>query len=188
METTLANFSLGTTGTIPLPPPGKKQSKGTRGPLKIKPEHQSASAKSVESQSSYAKRDDGILVEELKLPEIMLPNQSPTNRTESARDKEGNGTHKLTGNIVDTSRFEPKRQFLQGFQEAVTKKDQFTKKLLAGQFKGKSTYGPDGELKNELIFTTVDGLMWQSRERPSGQITDYIYDDRGITLRLGFVL
>ena len=69
-----------------------------------------------------------------------------------------------------------------------TKKDQFTKKLLAGQFKGKSTYGPDGELENELIFTTVDGLMWQSRERPSGQITDYIYDDRGITLRLGFVL
>ena len=127
METTLANFSLGTSGTIPLPPPGKKQSKGTRGPLKIKPEHQNTSAKSVESRSSYAKRDDGILVEELKLPEIMLPNQSPTNRTESARDKEGNLTHKLTGNVVDTSRFEPKRQFLQGFQEAVTKKDQFTK-------------------------------------------------------------
>ena len=56
--------------------------------------------------------------------------------------------------------------------------------MFPGQFKGKSTYGPGGELENELIFTTVDGLMWQSTERPSGQVTDYIYDDRGISSRL----
>ena len=60
--------------------------------------------------------------------------------------------------------------------------------MFAGQFKGKSTYGPGGDLENELIFTTVDGLMWQSTERPSGQVTDYIYDDRGTSHHLQCVV
>ena len=133
MHETLANFSLGTTGTIPLPPLTKKSGKGTKGPPKVKPLPRKGSAKSQDSQNSYAKQDDGILVEELKLPEIMLrnPNSSPENiiqsAVSSAREDDGNLTNRITGRIIDTSRFEPKRQFLQGFQEAVTKKDQFVK-------------------------------------------------------------
>ena len=72
-------------------------------------------------------------MEELKLPEIMLNNPNADSECliesniKSPREEEGSQTKRMTGRIIDTSRFEPKRQFLQGFQEAVTKKDQFAK-------------------------------------------------------------
>ena len=123
MELTFANFSFGTTGSIPLPPSEKKPPAGSRGPLKVR--HGSPQGSS--NQSSCTKKDNGIFIEELKLPEIMLPNQNVTNYTETAQDIDGNAAHQPTDRIINTSRFEPKRQFIQGFQEAVTKKDQFAK-------------------------------------------------------------
>ena len=50
---------------------------------------------------------------------------------------------------------------------------------IPGQYKGKSTYAPDGTLQDELLLTHVDGLVVQTVEQPGSQTTDYILDEFG---------
>ncbi len=118
MKDAVVNFSLGTTGALPLPPVHKRQFKGTRGPVKVKLASRSESATSRASDDSYTKRDDGVLIEELKLPDVMIRNISHETPTY---------TEDTSPRVVDGSKFQPRKLFLSGFQEAITKKDQFAK-------------------------------------------------------------
>ena len=118
MKEAVVNFSLGTTGALPLPPVHKKQFKGTRGPVKIRSVSRSESASSRQSSDSYTKRDDGVLIEELKLPDVMIRN---------INHETPNYTDETSPRVIDNSKFQPRKLFLSGFQEAITKKDQFAK-------------------------------------------------------------
>ena len=123
MKETLVNFSLGTFGNVIVPPVSHKSSPS---PVKLKKQkasfvqadsgasqHGTARKSPAESQGSYDKCDDGILVEELKLPEVMLHRtQAPQIGCVSRRS------------LIDVPMH---HEFLAGHLNAVTKKDQFDK-------------------------------------------------------------
>ena len=74
MEKAITDFSMGTTGSLSLPPVKTKKDRYYRtqkaqADLKLLDEKQNL----PKSADSYADRDDGILIEELRLPEVMLP-------------------------------------------------------------------------------------------------------------------
>ena len=120
MKDTLVKFSLGTTGTLP-PVKRKKSPKGTKGPVQCD---------LPKSAGVYSKTDDGVLVEELRLPEYLLdtPRKSQTKawaEEDLKTDKAEGGLSQ--GNIKDQNLMKFKKKFVPSYHDAVTKRDQYSK-------------------------------------------------------------
>ncbi len=123
MTKTMANFSLGTLGTIPVPP--LRKSEHTR--ISTKPHSSSTRSSKIASaqQASLDKVNGHVHIEELKLPEVMLAKtEYPISRAET-QIRESSPTGPSVGWTRDISLLQMRHDFLPGRQEAVTKKDQY---------------------------------------------------------------
>ena len=129
MKNTILNFSMGTTGVAGGSDrrSKKKSPKGTmKGPVKFD------RSESVESEGSYNKADDGVLVEEIRPPEALLPRsrflKSQSWAEEDLKhDKTFTDREDSFGALKDRNLARLKHQFLPGHLEAVTRRDQFKK-------------------------------------------------------------
>lgn len=96
MEQALFEFSMGTTGVVPP----KKDAKRRPSPLKkykfLKEQKEKRSSVEVDSPSAhslYSELQDGILIEELPVQELMLKTPRQKTQTESAAKPEVSGTN-----------------------------------------------------------------------------------------------
>lgn len=147
MKDILFEFSLGTTGSVPVPPPSKistspRQSKirefqqeisnvSERKTVRETSAKSPTVTESVKSEKSlYSDLDDGVLVEELRNDELMMT--SPRNppamymaKKLSPSDDEYDIMKDLTQTLDQDGYLTVKHSFLPTFMSGVTKQDQF---------------------------------------------------------------
>lgn len=114
MKNTLVNFSLGTLSNMPLPPLKNEtasihmeQQSSSQSPTKSRKVSQGSKKNSISGAESLT---DGVNIEEINLPEVMLLRASQP------------GELRRRGTPIDVTMH---HEFLAGHLEAITKKDQF---------------------------------------------------------------
>lgn len=141
MKDTLYDFSVGTTGSVPLynseinmaPQIRYKNIKtpvSTIGTIDDRPESTKRNPSAASKKSVYTELQDGILVEELKAEEIMLPGGSGQSKRLPPMEEEGEDYDVMEDiqkslNIDNLYTF--RHQFLPTHHIGVTKRDQYRK-------------------------------------------------------------
>lgn len=141
MKETLYDFSVGTTGSVPLYPSEVNMApqiryKNIKTPVSIigttddRPESTKRNPSAASKKSIYTELQDGVLVEELRAEEILLPGDSrqgkrlPPMEEESDQNDVMENIHK--GQPMD-SLLTFRHQFLPTHHIGVTKRDQYRK-------------------------------------------------------------
>lgn len=141
MKDTLYDFSVGTTGSVPLynseinmaPQIRYKNIKtpvSTIGTIDDRPESTKRNPSAASKKSVYTELQDGVLVEELKAEEIMLPGGSGQSKRLPPMEEEGEDYDVMEDiqkslNIDNLYTF--RHQFLPTHHIGVTKRDQYRK-------------------------------------------------------------
>lgn len=127
MKNAMLGFSMGTTGSLPPVKEHRRSAKGAKkGPVRT------ISKESIGSEGSYSRADDGVLVEEIRAPDTLLNRSKflkPQGWAEEdfKHDQSFHNKEESFGNVKDRNLARLKHQFIPGYMEAVTRKDQFVK-------------------------------------------------------------
>ena len=119
----LKNFSIGTVGILSHSVANKRIRRGTKAPVTV--EH----VGSANSQGSYSRLDDGVLVENLDASQAMIKNVSPSRPVPWADNDLSSDSynHISMGNLKQSNLRNLKHKFVSSYLNSVTRKDQFHK-------------------------------------------------------------